>query len=124
MTGLQKLLTAAGAAAGALTAILAFWTDWGWIPGKQYRAEHVSETSADEIADRLQSFMDTWQCDEWSEEIPELNKAVDRLQRRVELLEDGSVEHDRLSSIYYQRRQELLDKQDAYDEADCEKLVK
>lgn len=80
--GAVALLLTIGGLAGATTATVAFWNDYGWVFQKEYRAQHLgvmSTQQTSEIYDLLKQLkegqdenQDEWKCDELDEEILEI----------------------------------------------------
>ena len=83
--GFVAVLLGIGAAAGATTATVAFWNDYGWVFQKEYRLQHLgvlTTAQTSEIYDLLQDLkigqdanQDEWKCDELDEEIIDIELA-------------------------------------------------
>ena len=83
--GAVAALLTIGAAAGATTATVAFWHDYGWVFQKEYRLQHLNiltTQQTSDIYDLLQDLkigqddnQDEWKCDELDEEIVEIELA-------------------------------------------------
>ena len=73
---------AVGALAGASTASINFWDDYGWIPRAEYRLQHLNVLTTQqtsEIYDLLKILKEgqdnnqaEWKCDELDEEIVDI----------------------------------------------------
>lgn len=76
---LIKWSAGVGSIVGAVTAILVFWGDWGWIVRKEYHEEHIGHPTQAQITalqDTISENHRHWICDELDEEIPELRVAI------------------------------------------------
>ncbi len=83
--GVVAALLTVGAAAGATTATMAFWNDYGWVFQKEYRLQHLSVLTTQQTSDiydllkALQTGQDDnqdeWKCDELDEEIIDIELA-------------------------------------------------
>ncbi len=80
--GVVAGLLMVGAAAGATTATVAFWNDYGWVFKNEYRLHHLNvltTAQTSEIYDLLtvlkkgqDNNQDEWKCDELDEEIVDI----------------------------------------------------
>lgn len=76
---------AVGALAGASTASINFWDDYGWIPRAEYRLQHLNiltTAQTSDIYDLLKALktgqdnnQDEWKCDELDEAIVDIELA-------------------------------------------------
>ena len=83
--GVVAALLTIGAAAGATTATVAFWNDYGWVFKNEYRLHHLNVLTTQqtsEIYDLLKVLktgqdnnQDEWKCDELDEEIVDIELA-------------------------------------------------
>lgn len=83
--GVVAALLTIGAAAGATTATVAFWNDYGWVFKNEYRLHHLNvltTAQTSEIYDLLKVLktgqdnnQDEWKCDELDEEIVDIELA-------------------------------------------------
>lgn len=83
--GAVAALLTIGAAAGATTATVAFWNDYGWVFKNEYRLHHLNVLTTQqtsEIYGLLQDLkkgqdtnQDEWKCDELDEEIIDIELA-------------------------------------------------
>lgn len=83
--GVVALLLTVGGLAGATTATVAFWHDYGWVFQKEYRMHHLNvltTAQTSEIYDLLKVLktgqdtnQDEWKCDELDEEIVDIELA-------------------------------------------------
>jgi len=83
--GFVAVLLGIGAAAGATTATVAFWNDYGWVFKNEYRLHHLNVLTTQqtsEIYDLLSVLktgqdanQDEWKCDELDEEIIDIELA-------------------------------------------------
>ena len=99
-----------------LTAINVFWGDYGWPTNKTYKIDH-GERSA------IAQFRQEWKCDEWSEEIPDHEKNVERALRWLNSLDESDPKHEIAEDRYYSEKHIRDSKKQAFDEANCEALV-
>jgi hypothetical protein len=92
--GAVAILLTIGGIAGAATATVAFWNDYGWVFQKEYRLQHLgvlTTQQTSEIYDLLKDLksgqddnQDEWKCDELDEEIIDIQLSLLDAQTNAE----------------------------------------
>ena len=105
---MYKWIAGGGTLLVGITAILTFWSTYGWITRTAYATDHTNIPTTTElieikkllviISDKQDINQDQWECDEMDEEIPELQKELaeaETVSEQIDIKRDIAKQDER-----------------------------